>query len=179
VRSAQLAAALLITGCAQQPAMAPPPEHAFAGAEAPLVLKHHLSGAEATLPGLAGHVVLLNFWATWCRPCLLEIPVLARVAADYGEKVLFVAVYHEEEAIHREAVTEWLTHQPEYFPHHVTWGNPALLARFPHRFLPTTYVIGPHGQMSAKLRGAILGKREAELRAAIERALEDPGPASP
>ena len=150
-----LAMALAVTGCAR----------------GPMVLKHHLSGAEATLPELRGHVVLLNFWATWCRPCLREIPVLTQVAADHGSDVLFVAVYHEEEATHREAVAEWLTHQPEYVAKQVTWGSPALLDAFPHRFLPMTYVIARNGEITATFEGAIVGEREKELRAAVARAL--------
>lgn len=90
--SLALGLALAVTGCAQ----------------GPMTLKHHVSGSEATLPDLKGHVVLLNFWATWCRPCLLEIPVLAGVASDYGPDVLFVAVYHGDEAKERDAVSEWL-----------------------------------------------------------------------
>jgi thiol-disulfide isomerase/thioredoxin len=152
---------------------------AIAGcAEGPMVLKHHVSGTEAALPDLRGHVVLLNFWATWCPPCLKEIPVLATVAADYGSSVLFIAVYHEEEAKHREAVTDWLAHQPEYFANQVTWGNPALLDAFPHRILPMTYVIGRNGEVAATFRGAILGEREKALRAAIDRALAAPNATS-
>lgn len=158
-----LAMALTLAGCAR----------------GPMVLKHHLSGAEAALPELREHVVLLNFWATWCRPCLKEIPVLAQVAADYGPKVLFVAVYHEEEAKHREAVTEWLTHQPEYLANQVTWGSPALLDAFVGRVLPMTYVIGRDGKVAATFPGAILGEREKELRAAIDRALGAAGATPP
>lgn len=154
------ALAVAITGCAEGPAM----------------MKHHVSGAEATIPDLRGHVVLLNFWATWCRPCLLEIPVLAQVAADFGPDVLFVAVYHADEGSERGAVTEWLLHKPGYVADQLVWGTPALHDAYPHPALPTTYVLGRDGQLIIKFEGAILGKREAELRDVIQRALAAPTP---
>lgn len=174
-----LAAALAVAGCAEGPAASRYPVSGgepVSGAESAgaMVLEHHVSGAKTTLPELHGHVVLLNFWATWCRPCLMEVPVLAQVAADYGPKVLFVAVHYQDEASHRAEVTEWLAHQPEYFANQVSWGSPALHEAFPHRILPMTYVIGPGGKLVSKFRGAILGDRENELRAAIDRALAAP-----
>lgn len=55
---ALLTLALLLAGCAS----------------APPRIKKHVSGEELALEDLRGRVVLLNSWATWCKPCLLEIP---------------------------------------------------------------------------------------------------------
>lgn len=43
-------------------------------------------GAETTLQDLAGEVVVLNFWATWCAPCREEMPTLARLQEALGEE---------------------------------------------------------------------------------------------
>ncbi|MCG6989178.1 MAG: TlpA family protein disulfide reductase [Gemmatimonadetes bacterium] len=45
-----------------------------------------LNGGKLSLSDLRGHVVLVNFWATWCPPCRLEIPGFQRVYQDYKDK---------------------------------------------------------------------------------------------
>ena len=63
----------------------PAPEAAFQG----------LTGAKVRLADFKGKVVLLNFWGTWCVPCLREIPELVRVSEQFqkrGFAVLGIAV---------------------------------------------------------------------------------------
>jgi cytochrome c biogenesis protein CcmG/thiol:disulfide interchange protein DsbE len=45
-----------------------------------------LNAGKLSLSNLRGHVVLVNFWATWCPPCRLEIPGFQRVYQDYKDK---------------------------------------------------------------------------------------------
>jgi len=47
-------------------------------------------GGPVGLSGLRGKVVLLNFWATWCEPCLEEMPAMERLARTYRERGLVV-----------------------------------------------------------------------------------------
>ena len=138
-RSVVLAWALVVSGCAH---------------ETPR-LKHHLTGAEATLPSLRGRVVMLNFWAEWCEPCRAELPTLLRAAATYGEDVLFVAVYDGDEDSSRGQVEAWLREQPPAFARQVVWGNTALREKFPRPGVPTTYVLGRDGSVVSVLVGAI------------------------
>jgi thiol-disulfide isomerase/thioredoxin len=140
-------------------------------AAAPAKLKHHVSGAEATLADLRGRVVLLNFWAIWCPPCIQEIPVLRAMAEEWGPDVLFVAVYYDWEWRNRGKVQEWLEKQPDFFRQHVVWGNPELMAAFGHNPIPQTHVLGRDGKLVASFTGAIVGERAAKLRAAIEQGL--------
>lgn len=59
---------------------------------AKLVLKD-THGAKGSLSDLRGKVVVLNFWATWCGPCVAEMPMLVKAAAGYeGRNVAFVGV---------------------------------------------------------------------------------------
>jgi len=57
---------------------------------ASLTLKD-MQGAKAKLSDLRGKVVVLNFWATWCGPCNVEMPMLVQAAKSYsGKQVAFV-----------------------------------------------------------------------------------------
>jgi thiol-disulfide isomerase/thioredoxin len=56
-----------------------------AKAEPDLTLKD-LDGKEVSLESLKGKVVLVNFWATWCEPCKIEIPELIELQQEYGPK---------------------------------------------------------------------------------------------
>jgi hypothetical protein len=121
--------------------------------------------------------MLLNIWATWCKPCLVEVPELAKVADQYGEKVTLVALYYQLESVAGPQVSAWLRGQPDYFSHYVAWGNPSMHALYPHRVLPTTYIIGRGGTLVTKFEGSITSEaRVAELRAAIEIGLKQPLP---
>jgi thiol-disulfide isomerase/thioredoxin len=47
-------------------------------------------GAKRELAELRGHVVLLNFWATWCAPCRREMPMLSKLQREYSNRGLVV-----------------------------------------------------------------------------------------
>jgi thiol-disulfide isomerase/thioredoxin len=72
------------------------------GMEAPDFATKALDGSEVTLKSLRGKVVLLNFWATWCAPCVGEIPHLQSIVSRLAGKpfeILWVSVDDEREAV--------------------------------------------------------------------------------
>jgi thiol-disulfide isomerase/thioredoxin len=62
------------------------------GQRAPGFSLKALDGSTVASRSLAGNVVVLNFWATWCAPCVKEIPDLQQVAASSGAKVVGIAL---------------------------------------------------------------------------------------
>jgi thiol-disulfide isomerase/thioredoxin len=60
------------------------PKTALAGKPAPDLKFKDLEGKQVALSDLKGKVVFLNFWATWCDPCRIEIPWLIEMQAKYG-----------------------------------------------------------------------------------------------
>ena len=59
---------------------------------APAVSFVDLTGNTVNLSEFTGKIVLVNLWATWCEPCLREMPSLARMQLRLGDKITVVAV---------------------------------------------------------------------------------------
>jgi thiol-disulfide isomerase/thioredoxin len=52
----------------------------------------HLRMLDGDFPDLRGKIVFLNFWATWCAPCVHELPDVQRLYEQYRDRVSFVAI---------------------------------------------------------------------------------------
>lgn len=100
-----LALSLLVGGCdrqsggqAQGEPSAPAPkaetgtiDRSHKGSELPDFTLRDTKGAELRLASLKGKPLLINLWATWCAPCVAELPALDRLAAKGTVKVLTVS----------------------------------------------------------------------------------------
>jgi thiol-disulfide isomerase/thioredoxin len=67
-------------------------DRSHAGEPIPAVTVTDPSGASLALATTKGKPVLLNLWATWCAPCVTEMPLLDRLAADLGDEVRVLTV---------------------------------------------------------------------------------------
>ncbi len=70
----------------------PDPASVVVGSQAPSFSLNSLDGTTVKSSALKGSVVVLNFWATWCQPCMSEIPELKQVAAGSKMKVIGIAL---------------------------------------------------------------------------------------
>lgn len=68
------------------------PEDVVVGKTVPNFSLNSLDGKTLSKSSLKGDVVVLNFWATWCKPCLSEIPELKKIAANSKAKVVGIAL---------------------------------------------------------------------------------------
>lgn len=106
-------------------------------------------------PGdLTGRVVVLNLWATWCAPCVHEMPSLERLQAELGgEKLLVVAVSLDREG--RRVVERFRT-QTGLKSLEVYYDPRGRMAEvLGAEQLPFTLIIGPQGEEVARVTGAL------------------------
>ncbi len=143
---------------------------AVAGRPAPDYAATTLDGRPARLTDLRGKVVLLNLWATWCAPCLEELPALASLHGAYAHRgVAFIAA-SVDAADARDQVLAAVKRRRMPF---AVWLDPddRASALFAARSLPVTLVIGKNGTIAYRRDGTIKAK-DAEFIAALEAALE-------
>lgn len=111
-----------------------------------------MNGADVRLTDYRGKVILLNYWATWCGPCKVEIPDLVALQDAYREKgfvVLGVSQDDDPETL-REFAKEFRMNYPVL----VGKDRPEVIdAQGPVWGLPTTFLIGRDGNICRKHLG--------------------------
>lgn len=125
-----------------------------------------LDGAILTMEDLEGKVVLVNAWATWCAPCVIEMPGFQRVYEDYKDQgflVLGVSRDHEGP----EKVRTFLQRKGITYP--VAMAADVDLGGITDvEILPTSFLIGRDGTIRHRVEGLYAG---AALRMAVKRLL--------
>jgi len=106
-----------------------------------------LTGAEQSLAGLRGRIVVLNFWATWCEPCRKEMPDLASIQNDYAPFGVQVIGAAGDPAAQSATVLKFIREVKVNFP---VWIGASAddMERFGvGRVLPATVVIDQQGKI--------------------------------
>jgi len=142
------------------------------GQPAPEVTVKDLDGKDTTLDRYKGKVVLVNFWATWCDPCYIEIPWLIEMQQKYEAKGFTVlGISMDDEG--KSAVAPFLAKErfnvngqklPMNYP--IVIGNDDVADKFGGLLgYPTSFLISRDGKIVKKVQGLI---RYEELTKAIE-----------
>ena len=156
IRIATLALALLLAGLTCLPAATHGPGDGFSvtykSPAAPQLLLKSLDGGEYDLSTAKGRVVVVNFWATWCPPCIEELPTMQKLweeTRDQGLDVLAVNVGEPADRI-QQFLNEF---EPELtFPILLDPDGEAFQA-WGVRGLPKTYVVNKRGQVIYEAEG--------------------------
>ncbi len=120
-----------------------------------------------------GHWVVVNFWATWCAPCLKEIPDLSAFDQAREDVTVIGLAYDEIELIDLKL---FLQQHPASYPIAlIDVYDPPKDFETP-RGLPMTYLLSPEGTVARKFLGPVTSK---ELEAAIAAATPKPDSAKP
>ena len=129
------------------------------------------NGDGFALTDLRGRYVLLDFWGSWCAPCLKEIPELKKLYAEYGDRNFdIVSVAVETDAQHwRNALARlqlpW-PHQILDLTTSARFFDSLLADQYGVKQLPTTYLLDPDGQIIG------VNLTPFELRKLLDRNLE-------
>lgn len=121
---------------------------------APVVVFRDASGADAPLSAHRGKGVVLNFWATWCPPCVSELPSLDRLAASLkGSGIQVLAVSEDLGAKAARVVRAfYAAHGIDHLPVLTDPFGKASDA-FANEGVPTTWLIDAQGRVKARLEG--------------------------
>jgi thiol-disulfide isomerase/thioredoxin len=97
---------------------------------------------------LRDKVVIVNFWATWCPPCVAEMPELQSLYQKYGDRVAFVMVTNEKQ----EVVEAFMEKNKYLMPVFYLATDPPEVFAF--RAYPTTFIVSRDGRIVSKKTGA-------------------------
>ena len=140
------------------------------GKPAPNFEVKDLKGEELSLEKYKGHVVLLDFWATWCGPCIAELPNVKKVYEKYKDQKFQIVGISLDRAL---TPLETFVEQEELgWVHH--WDQGGQIAnQYKVTGIPSMFLLDGQGIIrKAGLRGHALGTAVAEL---VEESLTNPG----
>ena len=119
---------------------------------------YDLDGKEVHLSDFFGKPIVLNFWASWCGPCQMEMPDFNEKYLEIGEKVQFLMVNMTDGSRETvESASAFIAEQGYSFPVYYDTDLDAATVYSVYS-LPTTYFIDVEGYTVARATGAISGE---------------------
>ncbi|AXG70845.1 thiol-disulfide oxidoreductase ResA [Kordia sp. SMS9] len=106
------------------------------------------NGKPVNFQEMEGNIILVNFWATWCPPCVAEMPSLNNLYVDYKDKITFVFLANDT----MKSVEAYLEKNTYDFP--VYYSKEKEPIELQSSSIPTTYLIDDQGTIVMKEVGA-------------------------
>ena len=128
-----------------------------------------VDGGTINLAELKGRVVMVDFWSSWCPPCIEEAPVLAAIYPQYADKgveFLGVAIWDDEGEVNRYIQRFGVT-----YPNGID-ARGKVAINYGVRGIPEKYFIDPNGQLVRKFVGPVTADK---LRAILDELLGGEG----
>jgi peroxiredoxin len=133
-----------------------------------------LGGGEVALAQLRGRTVILDFWATWCAPCEVQMPILDALWRDRkDDRLMIVGVSVDVDP--PATVADWIDERGFGYP--IALGDQALAMRYGLLGFPALVLIDPEGRIQARHTGVWSREEiEARLEAMARSAVSSPPP---
>ena len=117
-----------------------------------------LAGGEVDLAKLRGKTVILDFWATWCAPCEVQMPILDGLSRDEGDgRLMVVGISVDTDP--PATVARWIEERGFGYP--IAIGDQDLAMRYGILGFPSLIFIDPEGQIQVRHTG-VLSREEIE-----------------
>jgi len=138
------------------------------GKRAPEFNLRTVDGKKVSLSDYKGKAVLINFWATWCAPCKIEMPWLVALRSQYAPQGFEILGVNEDDAgTPRAKLAKFGQEQGLNYP--LLLGDDAMSRKYGGvEFLPTSYFVGRDGKIVAETAGLV---SKSEVEASIKKAL--------
>jgi len=136
---------------------------------APPFRLERFGGGSVVSSELRGKVVMLDFWATWCGPCIAEMPVLLKLASEYEPRgVVFLAASRDDPSIAKVQVGMFIDQRAPALARYAAFADDGTADAYAVSAIPTMVLIDRKGQLHASYLGAA---SERAWRARIEELL--------
>ncbi len=118
---------------------------------APAIVGETLDGKKISLTDYKGKVVLVNFWATWCGPCKMEIPTLVALQKKYAAQGFEILGLVSNDEL-KKAV-EFASHNEMTWPQ--LKATPEVSVNYGVRAIPASFIINRKGEVAAIIDGLV------------------------
>ncbi|MAU16921.1 MAG: thiol-disulfide oxidoreductase [Muricauda sp.] len=125
-----------------------------------------LDGGQTNLQSHKGEVILINVWATWCPPCVAELPGFVELYEDYKDKATFMFVANDE----KQKVEAFLDKKGYGLP--VYFQGSASPQELESNSIPVTYILDKQGNIVVDKTGAANWNSE-KTRALLDRLIAE------
>jgi len=118
-------------------------------------IKFKVENDVLTSKELNGKYVMLNFWATWCAPCIKEMPILTSLQEKYGDKLQIIGILMEKNKDPKE-LADFMTKFKMNFPVTIGEENYRIAKAFDDvNMFPESFVYAPDGKFLKKYIGEV------------------------
>jgi thiol-disulfide isomerase/thioredoxin len=116
------------------------------GAKAPAFALKDKKGKIVSLADFKGKYVYLDFWATWCTPCLQEMKLIPELKKKYGDKIVFISISTDQDTLQWK---KFLTKNPKYDWVLLHDGlDKQMKENYEIKTLPAYFLINPYGNFA-------------------------------